>query len=568
MERRLKSGLLLEPWKLSSIGQTQKIRTRGGQGSAGASTAKKAGAAFWVAVNRAALDHLDRWVPVLFPRARRFAKGWRVTSRNLGRNLEEDLSFTPDAIKDWGVWDIGDAKKGQRSPIETVVEHGAARDHAEAAHWLCDRLGIAPENLGWIDWAKGASQSDAEPTYPDHAVPVEEARLVVERAIRQHLDDAETWLAKQGQESNPFAELARTRNFNPPPRPPVHAIRVATGVGKTQIAVRLIAEHVKANPGHRIAFAVPRHKLGDAIVDQFARYDVAARIIRGRGAADPNRPGRQMCDDLDAVQAVLDLGATVSTSCCKGKTPKGEAAICPFYSRCGYQAQLRDLPRVIIVAHEMLFTEQSALATFGGVFIDESFWQAGYWSSHRGLTLDEIAAALPPYATGRPRDVQAYRKQLHVALSSHPDKGGVERRGLAAAGLTPEICSEAIKAEWSLKPPKAVLYPGMAVEHRRNVVKLVRGVKHIRAFTNVWNAARDLLHDEDENAVCGRLCLDEANTDEGRVRVVKTRGVRAIAKQWDAPTFIMDATLPSLDVLKAFYPKIQILPTSMPPCRT
>src|SRR5215210_2615186 len=107
-----------------------------------------------------------------------------ITSRNLGRNLEEDLSFTPDGIKDWGVWDTGDTKKGQRSPIEIVVEHGAARDHTQAAHWLCNQLGITPESLGWIARAK-AAYSDAEPTYPDSAVPVEEARQAVERAIRQ-----------------------------------------------------------------------------------------------------------------------------------------------------------------------------------------------------------------------------------------------------------------------------------------------------------------------------------------------------------------------------------------------
>src|SRR6185295_2454855 len=97
----------------------------------------------------------------------------------------------------------------------------------------------------------------------------------------------------------------------PPPRPPVHAIRVATGVGKTQITVRLVAEHIKANPGRRFALAVPRHKLGDTIVKLFEEHGVAARVIRGRSADDPNRPGQKMCDDMEAVEAALDLGIPV-----------------------------------------------------------------------------------------------------------------------------------------------------------------------------------------------------------------------------------------------------------------
>jgi hypothetical protein len=103
---------------------------------------------FWGNVNRAAIDDLDPWVPDLFPGARPSA-GWRVTSRNLVRNLQGDLSITRNGIKDFGVHDLGDGNKGRRSPIELVVEYGSAANHAEAARWLCDRLEITPESLGW-----------------------------------------------------------------------------------------------------------------------------------------------------------------------------------------------------------------------------------------------------------------------------------------------------------------------------------------------------------------------------------------------------------------------------------
>ena len=42
--------------------------------------------------------------------------------------------------------------------------------------------------------------------------------------------------------------------------------------------------------------------------------------------------------------------------------------------------------------------------------------------------------------------------------------------------------------------------------------------------------------------------------------MVRTRGVRSIAKKWaEAPTFIMDATLPELAILRIFYPAIEIV---------
>jgi hypothetical protein len=42
-------------------------------------------------------------------------------------------------------------------------------------------------------------------------------------------------------------------------------------------------------------------------------------------------------------------------------------------------------------------------------------------------------------------------------------------------------------------------------------------------------------------------------------RVVKTRGVKEVVKQLQVPTFIMDATLPSTAILKAFYPQVEIV---------
>src|SRR6185369_12696196 len=77
------------------------------------------------------------------------------SSEVLGRDLDEDLSISPLGAKDWGVWDIGDAKLGKRSAIDIVIEFGGKRDATEAALWLCERCRVNPATLGWQAKAKG-----------------------------------------------------------------------------------------------------------------------------------------------------------------------------------------------------------------------------------------------------------------------------------------------------------------------------------------------------------------------------------------------------------------------------
>jgi hypothetical protein len=108
------------------------------------------GGDFFRSVNDAAMRDLGRWVPDLLPAAKLQATGaWRVSSRNLRRNLQEDLSIAPTGIVDWGVADQGDSRGGKRTPIDIVIEHGGKRDAKDAALWLCDRLSIDPATLGW-----------------------------------------------------------------------------------------------------------------------------------------------------------------------------------------------------------------------------------------------------------------------------------------------------------------------------------------------------------------------------------------------------------------------------------
>lgn len=110
----------------------------GGESSGGNDFAK---------VNAKAMASLYAWVPALFGgRELKKGQGYRVTSKALGRDLQEDLSIQPEGIKDWGVADMGDAREGSRSPIDLVMEWGPGTGKpAEALKWLAGVLGVQLE---------------------------------------------------------------------------------------------------------------------------------------------------------------------------------------------------------------------------------------------------------------------------------------------------------------------------------------------------------------------------------------------------------------------------------------
>jgi hypothetical protein len=92
-------------------------------------------------INDAAMADFAAWVPDLFPAAVENNSSWRVTSAALGRNLEEDISITPEGIMDFGLHDIGDPRRGKRTPIE-LVQGWLYPDIGQAAEYLRSKLGV------------------------------------------------------------------------------------------------------------------------------------------------------------------------------------------------------------------------------------------------------------------------------------------------------------------------------------------------------------------------------------------------------------------------------------------
>jgi hypothetical protein len=98
----------------------------------------------WERLNQIALDNLDAWVPRLYPSAKRHGSNYRVSSKDLGRNLEEDLSFSPAGIKDFGLHDMGDPNAGGRTPTGCIRERFNC-DFKYAVRWLCEALAEDPD---------------------------------------------------------------------------------------------------------------------------------------------------------------------------------------------------------------------------------------------------------------------------------------------------------------------------------------------------------------------------------------------------------------------------------------
>jgi predicted P-loop ATPase len=127
----------------------------------------------WRNLNTEAIWRYPDWVPDIFPSATKTsAGGYRVSSADLGRDLEEDLSFHADGIKDFGVHDIGDPRQGKRTPIDVVKEH-LHKDFKEAVRWLTEKLGLDPNNY----LPKPKPKDDEAQGSGDPQVDVEIARL-------------------------------------------------------------------------------------------------------------------------------------------------------------------------------------------------------------------------------------------------------------------------------------------------------------------------------------------------------------------------------------------------------
>jgi RecA-family ATPase len=127
----------------------------------------------WRKLNSEAIRRYSDWVPDIFPTAAPTSDGgYRVTSASLGRNLQEDLSFHEQGIKDFGVHDMGDPREGRRTPIDIVKEY-LHKDFTDAVRWLAEKLNFNPQD--YLPESKQAPEQPTDNGDLDHKDEIDEA---------------------------------------------------------------------------------------------------------------------------------------------------------------------------------------------------------------------------------------------------------------------------------------------------------------------------------------------------------------------------------------------------------
>ena len=206
--------------------------------------------------------------------------------------------------------------------------------------------------------------------------------------------------------------------------------------------------------------AVPRHKLGDEVVADFAAAGTTAHVFRGREAYDPEAPGEKMCRDLERVREIEGALGRASTQACKSK--KGQ---CEFFNVCGYQKQRQQQPEVWAVAHQLLFRQRPSFIELDALAIDEGFYSAALHGIETRYEIDldlliKTDRTVPndAFATNELTEVS---RRVHRALAAQPE-GRVSRGLLERAYINASTVNGLHGLEWRRKI-KLEIYPGMPV---------------------------------------------------------------------------------------------------------
>jgi putative DNA primase/helicase len=401
-----------------------------------------------------------------------------------------------------------------------------------------------------------------------------------------------------------FFDVAEAHDLKRKTAPPVHAMRVDVGTGKSraarQRAAKVLAGMRARGDKRTVVFAVPTHKLADEQASEFERLpeaaearrlvrcktrskraikakahvrnfwnDISGRVAvrlepaplkvaiwRGREAPDPTAPGETMCRDIERVRDAQTARVSVQSAVCKRKLEDDSFITCPFFDVCGYQRQRERKADLWIVAHEMLFTQKpAAIGKVAAVIVDESAWQDGLEGVNGEpitLALDTLQATdkVPgdPISTDR---LIFLRRRLYDAL--HQMSDGPVIREIADIGC--EAAAEAHKIEWMRKVDPG-MHPGMTAAERKAAVKAAEGNRTIFRLAMLWHAVETLVADDGpETSGWAELALE--HDAKGSVRVVRLKGRKRVREGWQAPTLLIDAIL-DLDLVRPFWPQAEL----------
>jgi hypothetical protein len=323
-----------------------------------------------------------------------------------------------------------------------------------------------------------------------------------------------------------------------PVLPPVLAVRIGTGIGKTSSVIKKFAA-----TDFSFFYTTPTHELAGKVAKQFIDLGIDAVVFRGRDRDDPDNPGNKMCLDLERVEQALKARTDVTKTCCKFKQFK-----CPLLEQCGYWKQKQLKPQVWIAASNVLFHKQDALGKPDAVIADEAFWQ----NSLVGLKKEEsISVPLAVFANGCVEERIIARQ-----LAKQIEDGGLQWQIMIEHDeldddllyhLIGKLWVEVDKLQREFTPEtpiatikrKQKVIADLALTHEKIVI-----VKELRAFLRRRKVVES-----------GRLLLDHHRGQ----RIIKWRGVKPINQQFMVPTLLLDATLPGKKILKLLHQQVEIV---------
>ncbi len=410
----------------------------------------------------------------------------------------------------------------------------------------------------------------ATPTYAPRGVPLDVAMARTAEAVDGFVRiarDRKTQLVADAQERKIAAKLAKASGgvSDAPstlelPPPPVHAIRVDAGTGKTAAIVSRIARDRREGAAEhrlRVAYLVPLHRLGDQLVDDLRAAGVSAQLWRGVMADDPDAPGSKMCREPELAEAAMAINS-LDAAC----------QVCPSFGACGYQAQkAREPADVEVAAHNFAFASHAParIKSADAVVVDEGFTShATEGTGEDGdaptrLLLSTLDAEPTGLHTIEAVDLAAIRSRVRRTLERAIEAGELRREMLAAEGLSLDDLNAAIRLEWRRKPD-------VTLEAGASVADLVARLKRLRAestFTATLPAFLTELRRwmESDADVAGaiepvrELKVGRAGSGPG-VRFARRRDVAAWVQE--KPLLLLDATM-ALPIVRELLPRVEVV---------
>ena len=368
-------------------------------------------------------------------------------------------------------------------------------------------------------------------TDPVPGLAPEVARAQLEDAIEAALHDASEWWSGDQQTA-----------------PPVMGIRATVGLGKSAISRNRIAAWQRDMQAqglpHRVLVVTPSHALAEEAASAWAaQINGKVAVLRGYNGTDPSS-GTPMCHDNEMVKLALYESLSIGKSVCFSS----KLWICAHYHSCLKQQNKRDVAEgsVVLAPYDVLFTGPAAGSEpFALIVIDEGCWQRSVHDLKLPpielmATAGLIGGLIPsdPDTMALLADLAALRRSSAAALAAN-GAGAVRAEVLREAGLTSEICNEAISLEERcLQDPK--IYPGMKLRARKTANAIVRHNETVRRMIALWHSLASILMN-DPSARVLRVHAPDAETGRRKVTLHGHLGLMESLKA--VPILHLDATL-------------------------